>query len=114
MRASGAFTYPELRLIHGGEVQPRLHRAFARLSAPGVYAATITKLIRVAFLMPVLLCIALMLRGNSATRSGAPLLPWFAGLLVVGPVVGHASWHAYRAAVAEGDAPAEGAGLTAA
>jgi uncharacterized membrane protein len=27
------------------------------------------------------------------------LLPWFAGLLVVGPVVGHASWHAYRAAV---------------
>ena len=29
------------------------------------------------------------------------LLPWFAGLLVVGPVVGHGSWHAYRAAVAE-------------
>jgi uncharacterized membrane protein len=27
------------------------------------------------------------------------LLPWFAGLLVVGPVVGHASWHAYRGAV---------------
>ena len=27
------------------------------------------------------------------------LLPWFAGLLVVGPVVGHASWHAYRSAV---------------
>ena len=27
------------------------------------------------------------------------LLPWFLGLLVVGPVVGHASWHAYRAAV---------------
>jgi uncharacterized membrane protein len=27
------------------------------------------------------------------------LLPWFAGLLVVGPVLGHASWHAYRAAV---------------
>ena len=41
-------------------------------------AATITKLIRVAFLMPVLLCIALLLRGNPATRSGAPLLPWFA------------------------------------
>jgi uncharacterized integral membrane protein (TIGR00698 family) len=41
-------------------------------------AATITKLIRVAFLMPVLLCIALVLRGNPATRSGAPLLPWFA------------------------------------
>jgi uncharacterized membrane protein len=29
------------------------------------------------------------------------LLPWFAGLLVVGPVVGHASWHAYRQAVAD-------------
>jgi len=43
---------------------------------------------------------------------GGALLPWFAGLLVVGPVVGHASWHAYRAAVAgepPGDAPAPGA-----
>ena len=29
------------------------------------------------------------------------MLPWFAGLLVVGPVLGHASWHAYRAAVDE-------------
>ena len=29
------------------------------------------------------------------------MLPWFAGLLVAGPVVGHASWHAYRAAVGE-------------
>jgi uncharacterized membrane protein len=28
------------------------------------------------------------------------MLPWFAGLLVAGPVIGHASWHAYRAAVA--------------
>ena len=27
------------------------------------------------------------------------MLPWFAGLLVVGPVLGHATWHAYRAAV---------------
>ena len=27
------------------------------------------------------------------------MLPWFAGLLIIGPVVGHASWHAYRAAV---------------
>jgi uncharacterized integral membrane protein (TIGR00698 family) len=45
-------------------------------------AATITKLIRVAFLMPVLLCMALVLRGrasaHAATDSGAPLLPWFA------------------------------------
>ena len=32
------------------------------------------------------------------------LLPGFLGLLVVGPVLGHASWHAYRAAV-EGGAP---------
>jgi uncharacterized membrane protein len=30
---------------------------------------------------------------------GLALLPWFAGLLVAGPVIGHASWHAYRAAV---------------
>jgi uncharacterized membrane protein len=29
------------------------------------------------------------------------MLPWFAGLLVVGPILGHASWHAYRAAVAD-------------
>ncbi len=28
------------------------------------------------------------------------MLPGFLGLLVVGPVLGHASWHAYRAAVA--------------
>ena len=27
------------------------------------------------------------------------LLPWYLGLLVVAPVVGHASWHAYRDAV---------------
>lgn len=36
--------------------------------------------------------------------SGLVLLamqPWFAGLLVVGPVLGHASWHAYRATVAD-------------
>jgi len=43
LRAKGAFAYPELRLIHGGEKQPRLHRAFARLNAPGAYATTITK-----------------------------------------------------------------------
>jgi len=33
------------------------------------------------------------------------MLPGFAGLLVVGPVLGHASWHAYRAAVAPDAAP---------
>ncbi len=27
------------------------------------------------------------------------MLPWFLGLLVAGPVIGHASWHAYREAV---------------
>jgi uncharacterized membrane protein len=30
------------------------------------------------------------------------MLPWFLGLLVSGPVIGHASWHAYRATVAPG------------
>lgn len=33
------------------------------------------------------------------------LFAWGAGLLVVGPVLGHASWHAYRAAVAAPTAP---------
>ena len=28
----------------------------------------------------------------------AGMLPGFLGLIVAGPVVGHASWHAYRAA----------------
>ena len=27
------------------------------------------------------------------------LLPWGLGLIVVGPWLGHASWHAYRACV---------------
>jgi uncharacterized membrane protein len=31
------------------------------------------------------------------------MLPWFAGLLVIGPVLGHATWHAYRRAVAPDD-----------
>jgi len=34
------------------------------------------------------------------------MLPWFLGLLVAGPLGGHASWHAYRAAVADEAAPA--------
>ncbi|HEY6135311.1 MAG TPA: DUF2189 domain-containing protein [Rubrivivax sp.] len=37
--------------------------------------------------------------------TGLALLPWFAGLLVAGPVIGHASWHAYRAAVAPSAVP---------
>ncbi len=36
------------------------------------------------------------------------LLPWFAGLVVVGPVLGHASWHAYRDAVRDADDGVEG------
>jgi uncharacterized membrane protein len=36
-----------------------------------------------------------------ATLICAALLPAFAGLLLAGPVVGHASWHAYRGAVAD-------------
>ncbi len=35
------------------------------------------------------------------------MLPWFMGLLVVGPVIGHASWHAYREAVGPAAAEAE-------
>jgi uncharacterized membrane protein len=31
------------------------------------------------------------------------MLPGFAGLLLVGPVIGHASWHAYRDAVIDDD-----------
>ncbi|WP_088280310.1 DUF2189 domain-containing protein [Ideonella sp. A 288] len=33
------------------------------------------------------------------------MIPWFTGLLVVGPVIGHASWHAYREAVDSPVAP---------
>ncbi len=33
------------------------------------------------------------------------LLPWALGLVVVGPLLGHASWHAYRGAVFWQDAP---------
>jgi uncharacterized membrane protein len=34
------------------------------------------------------------------------LLPWGSGLVVVGPLLGHASWHAYRAAVVWQENPA--------
>ena len=33
------------------------------------------------------------------------MLPGFVGLLIVGPMIGHASWHAYRAALPREDAP---------
>jgi uncharacterized membrane protein len=34
------------------------------------------------------------------------LLPWFLGLFLVGPILGHATWHAYRAAVESEPSPA--------
>jgi uncharacterized membrane protein len=38
------------------------------------------------------------------------MVPWFIGLVVIGPLVGHASWHAYRGAVAADEtAPAPSA-----
>lgn len=46
-------------------------------------AATVTKLMRVALLMPLLLCIALVLRGRAAAPSGAPMLPGFAVVFAV-------------------------------
>ena len=36
-----------------------------------------------------------------ATLVTLAMLPWFVGLVVVGPIVGHASWHAYRGAVSD-------------
>jgi uncharacterized membrane protein len=42
----------------------------------------------------------------------AAMLPWFAGLVVAGPVIGHASWHAYRAAVARDDSAAGAPGTS--
>lgn len=44
LRAAGAFAYPELRITWSptGE-RPSLYRAYARLSAAGTYAATITR-----------------------------------------------------------------------
>ncbi|HMO42876.1 MAG TPA: AMP nucleosidase [Phenylobacterium sp.] len=44
LRASGAFVYPELQLTWpAGQDYPRLSRAYARLSAPGRYAVTVTR-----------------------------------------------------------------------
>ena len=38
-----------------------------------------------------------------ATSVGLAMLPAFLGLLVVAPVIGHASWHAYRGIVVKGN-----------
>jgi uncharacterized integral membrane protein (TIGR00698 family) len=46
-------------------------------------AATITKLMRVALLMPVLVCVALAVHGGSPRASGAPLVPWFAVVFAI-------------------------------
>ena len=42
----------------------------------------------------------------------AAMLPFFLGLLVVGPWLGHASWHAYRGAVAPEPQPAPATAAT--
>jgi uncharacterized membrane protein len=58
-------------------------------------SAAITS-IRVVFTHPgVLLLWGLVIAG----LVGVALLPWGLGLMVVGPLLGHASWHAYRGAV---------------
>lgn len=41
----------------------------------------------------------------TALVAGALMLPWGAGLVLVGPWLGHASWHAYRGAVCWTSAP---------
>ncbi|HEY3501031.1 MAG TPA: AMP nucleosidase [Polyangiaceae bacterium] len=44
LRESGAFVYPELRVIYGPHGRaPKVDRAFARFNQPGVYAVTITR-----------------------------------------------------------------------
>jgi AMP nucleosidase len=43
-RASGAFAYPELRVVYAPEGAPaRVRRAFARVNRPGVYATSLTR-----------------------------------------------------------------------
>ena len=43
LRAAGGFAYPELRLTWAGDgARPRLSRAYARLTAPGAYAVSVT------------------------------------------------------------------------
>jgi uncharacterized integral membrane protein (TIGR00698 family) len=61
-------------------------------------AATITKLMRVAFLMPVLVVISLVVRAHMAKSVGAastvktPLLPWFAVVLLVLMLINSTGW----------------------
>lgn len=61
-------------------------------------AATITKLMRVAFLMPVLLVISMIARNRSASKGQpgsapkAPLLPWFTVAFVVLMLINSTGW----------------------
>jgi uncharacterized integral membrane protein (TIGR00698 family) len=64
-------------------------------------AATITKLMRVAFLMPVLVVISLVVRARTAAKPGSagvgsaaktPLLPWFTVAFVVLMLVNSTGW----------------------
>ena len=57
--------------------------------------AGITSLRLVTTQTPVMLLWA----GLIALLVGVAMLPGFAGLVVIGPLLGHASWHAYRDAV---------------
>ena len=60
-------------------------------------SAALTSL-RLVLTQPGVMCVwAALIAGGV----GLAMLPWFAGMLVIGPVVGHATWHAYRAAVAD-------------
>ena len=58
-------------------------------------AATITKLMRVAFLMPVLVVISLVVRASAVNRGKAvkaPILPWFAVAFVVLVLINSTGW----------------------
>ena len=43
LRGAGVFAYPELRITAPDAPRPRVSRAYARLSAPGTYATTVTR-----------------------------------------------------------------------
>lgn len=61
-------------------------------------AATMTKLMRVALLMPVLVLVSLLVRARNVVKSGggisakAPLLPWFTVAFVVLMLVNSTGW----------------------
>ena len=56
--------------------------------------ATIVKLMRVAMLLPVIICAAMITRAQSGSNSGPrpPLLPWFAVAFVVVAAVNSVGW----------------------